>query len=115
MVRKLLVELGILFLPVFLLALVFIHLTQYSVLLVGLQSVKVSKRSEEQCARSKSRLTSTAASFSALMRGAPFSSLMRFERSIESSASGARERLRSSILPLSNEGTGSEGVVAAVI
>ena len=59
--------------------------------------------------------TSTAASFSALIRGAPLSSLMRFDRETGSSESGTSERLRSSILGLSNEGTGSEGVAAAVI
>lgn len=63
----------------------------------------------------KREITSTAASFSALMRGAPFSSLMRLGRGTESSVSGASERLRSSILDLSSEGTGSEGVVAAGI
>jgi hypothetical protein len=40
---------------------------------------------------------------------------MRFDRESDSSASGTSERLRSSIWTLSNEGTGRDGVVAAVI
>ena len=63
----------------------------------------------------KGKQTSTAASFSALIRGAPLSSLMRLDRETGSSESGTSERLRSSILGLSNEGTGSVGVAAAVI
>jgi hypothetical protein len=41
--------------------------------------------------------------------------LMRLDRETGSSESGTSERLRSSILGLSNEGTGSVGVAAAVI
>ena len=76
---------------------------------------KLSVPARQRMQDAHDRHTSTAASFSALIRGAPLSSLMRFDRETGSSESGTSERLRSSILGLSNEGTGSEGVAAAVI
>jgi hypothetical protein len=97
MVGELVAQLCIFLLPVFLLALVLVHLAEDGIFLISLQAGPCQYIWPARTCIRKGKHTSTWASFSALMRGAPFSSLMRFDRESDSSASGASERLRSSI------------------